>query len=179
VLIHSLIERIASGATPTLCCEQRKRIRLLILHISTHYRVGKLEGKVNKLWSLPSRKCAKKNVTDTGSNGKYANENSNNKQQQEIHGREDNRPKHEGSLPPEIIRLINWQASVVFADGKVHSLPVGPAYLNLQDREGPCVVMFSSPGVFIIGATALENLGFAVDPVNQCLIPNVIQGRPF
>ena len=77
------------------------------------------------------------------------------------------------------VEPFNWQASVVFADGTVHSMPVGPAYLNLQDREGPCVVMFSSPGVFIIGATALENLGFAVDPVNQCLIPNVIQGRPF
>ena len=35
------------------------------------------------------------------------------------------------------VEPFNWQASVVFADGTVHSLPVGPAYLNLQDREGP------------------------------------------
>ena len=77
------------------------------------------------------------------------------------------------------VQPFNWEAPVAFADGTIQSQQVGPAYLHLQGREGPCVVMFGRSDVFLIAATALENLGFAVDPINQCLIPNVIQGRPF
>ena len=72
-----------------------------------------------------------------------------------------------------------WEIGVRLADGTESRRQIGPAYLKVLDREAPCIVMFGNPGVFLIGATALENLGLAVDPVNQRLMPAIVEGRPF
>jgi predicted aspartyl protease len=77
------------------------------------------------------------------------------------------------------IEPFDWTVDVILADGSQMTLQIGPAYLQVLDREAPCVVVFGNPGVFLIGATALENLGLAADPVNKCLIPAVVNGRPF
>lgn len=87
-------------------------------------------------------------------------------------------------FPEDFLRDIQvipagWEIGVRFADGRESSQQIGPAYLKVLEREAPCLVMFGNPGVFLIGATALENLGLAVDPVNQRLMPAVVDGRPF
>lgn len=87
-------------------------------------------------------------------------------------------------FPEEFLRDIqiepfDWMLNVRLADGSQITQRIGPAYLQLLDREAPCTVAFGSPGIFLIGATALETLGFAADPVNKTLIPAVVQGRPY
>ena len=87
-------------------------------------------------------------------------------------------------FPEDFLRNIqiepfNWTVDVVLADGSQITQRIGPAYLQVMDREAPCVVVFGNPEVFLLGATALENLGLAVDPVNKSLIPAVVNGRPF
>ena len=77
------------------------------------------------------------------------------------------------------IEPFDWTVDVVLADGSQITQRIGPAYLQVMDREAPCVVVFGSPGVLLLGATALENLGLAADPVNKSLIPAVVNGRPF
>ena len=69
--------------------------------------------------------------------------------------------------------------AIMLADGTITTTPIGQALIQLHGREGICPVLFGSPGVFLIGATTLEFLGLAADPVNKQLIPAVIQGRPF
>lgn len=73
----------------------------------------------------------------------------------------------------------SWNVDFKLADGSQIAWPVGPAYLQLLDREMPCAVVVGDPGVFLIGATALEVFGLAADPVNKCLVPIVVNGRPF
>ena len=73
----------------------------------------------------------------------------------------------------------SWRVDFKLADGSQIARHVGPAYLQLLDREMPCAVVFGDPGVFLIGATALEIFGFAADPVNKRLAPIVVNGRPF
>ena len=73
----------------------------------------------------------------------------------------------------------SWNVDFKLADGSQIARPVGPAYLRLLDSEMPCAVVFGDPGVFLIGATALEVFGLAADPVNKCLTPIVVNGRPF
>ena len=68
---------------------------------------------------------------------------------------------------------------VILADGTRSAKSIGPAYLQLIDRECPCVVMVGNPGVFSMGAATLEPLGLALDPVNQRLMPTVVKGRLF
>ncbi len=73
----------------------------------------------------------------------------------------------------------SWMVDFKLADGSQIARWVGPAYLQLLDREMPCAMVFGDPGVFLIGATALEIFGLAADPVNKCLVPIVVNGRPF
>ncbi len=68
---------------------------------------------------------------------------------------------------------------VILADGTGSAKSIGPAYSQLIDRECPCVVMVGNPDVFSMGAATLESLGLALDPVNQRLIPTVVNVRPF
>ena len=68
---------------------------------------------------------------------------------------------------------------VILADGTRSAKSIGPAYSQLIDRECPCVVMVGNPDVFLIGASTLELLGLAVDPVNERLMPTIVKGRSF
>ena len=77
------------------------------------------------------------------------------------------------------IEPFDWTVDVILADGSQIVRRIGPAYLQVMNREAPCVVVFGGPGVFLLGAVALENLGLAADPVNKRLIPAVVNGRPF
>lgn len=77
------------------------------------------------------------------------------------------------------IEPFNWTVDVVLADGSQITRRIGPACLQVIDRKASCVVVFGNPGVFLLSAADLENLGLAADPVNKSLIPAVVNGRPF
>ena len=49
---------------------------------------------------------------------------------------------------------------------------VGAVNVRLARREVPMLVVFDPTATrYLLGATALENLSFSVDPVNQRLVP--------
>jgi predicted aspartyl protease len=77
------------------------------------------------------------------------------------------------------VEPFDWGWPARIADGSTVELSIGAASLHLMDRESPCNVLFGSPGIFLIGATTLENFGLAVDPVNERLIPLVENGLHF
>jgi len=58
------------------------------------------------------------------------------------------------------------------ADNRVVEYPIGYARLRLNGNETIALVVFAPEDTSpLIGATTLENLGLAVDPVHQQLIP--------
>jgi len=60
----------------------------------------------------------------------------------------------------------------VLADGRRLEREVGGVLLTLDKRTLPIPVAFAEPGEeAVLGATALEALGFAVDPVEKKLVP--------
>ena len=64
------------------------------------------------------------------------------------------------------------------ADGNLVNYPVGAARIRVMGRVRVCPVIFGSDGEYILGATSLETLGFAVDPIAQELIPVTRRARP-
>ncbi|MCS7206794.1 MAG: hypothetical protein NZ951_02530 [Dehalococcoidia bacterium] len=64
---------------------------------------------------------------------------------------------------------------VVLADRRTVSIPLDMAYLRLQEREAAIPVGVSEVPMPLLGVTALEALGLAVDPVSGRLEPT----RPF
>jgi clan AA aspartic protease len=62
--------------------------------------------------------------------------------------------------------------SFLLADGRTFDRDVGGALFTVDGRTLPIPVAFGEPGEeSVLGATALEALGFAVDPVEKKLIP--------
>ena len=60
----------------------------------------------------------------------------------------------------------------VLADGSRTSLPVGYARVRVEGREEMTQVVFVDPGrPILLGATTLQQLGLAVDSVNERLVP--------
>ena len=58
------------------------------------------------------------------------------------------------------------------ASGAVIRRPVGAASLTIDGRETITPVAFAEPGdARVLGAVALESLGFLVDPIARRLIP--------
>ena len=67
-----------------------------------------------------------------------------------------------------------FSTKVQLGDGSVVSREVGYVTLKLNGRAAPVPVMFGNKGkVPLIGATTLEILGLAVDPVRKALIESV------
>ena len=57
-------------------------------------------------------------------------------------------------------------------DHRVVAYPIGYARLRLEDDQAIVLVVFGPEGIDpLLGATALEHLSLAVDPVHQRLIP--------
>ena len=64
----------------------------------------------------------------------------------------------------------------ILADGRQMTQPVGEVVLKAEgiEREMTCPAVFAPKGsLFLLGATALENFGVDVDPVNRRLKPIV------
>ncbi len=58
------------------------------------------------------------------------------------------------------------------ADGRRLERDVGGVLFTINDRTLPIPVAFAEPGEeAVLGATALEALGFGVDPVEKKLVP--------
>jgi predicted aspartyl protease len=64
--------------------------------------------------------------------------------------------------------------TALLADGRQQKRLLGFCDLQIEGREGPIPppVIFAPEGsLFLLGATALENFGLEVDPVNKRLKP--------
>ena len=64
--------------------------------------------------------------------------------------------------------------SLIRADGRVDTRLFGFCDFHIEGLEGniPCPVIFApKSSLFLLGATALENFGVEVDPIQKKLIP--------
>jgi predicted aspartyl protease len=64
--------------------------------------------------------------------------------------------------------------NLVLADGRQQAMLLGFCDFQIEGLEGniPCPVIFAPQGsLFLLGATALENFGVEVDPINKRLKP--------
>ena len=63
------------------------------------------------------------------------------------------------------------QAEFTFGDGRKMLMPVGEARHHVEDREATSRVVFGNEGQYLLGATALQELGLIPDTANHRLIP--------
>lgn len=81
-------------------------------------------------------------------------------------------------VPEDYLERIGVEPSatrrLVLADGRQETRLLGFCDLQVEDLEGsiPCPVVFAPEGsLFLLGATALENFGVEVDPIQKRLKP--------
>lgn len=81
-------------------------------------------------------------------------------------------------VPEDYLEKIEIEPSakrnLVLADGRQDTRLLGFCDFHIEDiEEGiPCPVIFGPKGsLFLLGATALENFGIAVDPIQKKLKP--------
>lgn len=82
-------------------------------------------------------------------------------------------------LPPRLCDELQIEMRlterVVTADNRTLSIPVGMAHVKIDGREGATLVGRMNVPIPLLGAMALESLGFKVNPVDGTLEPT----RPF
>ena len=81
-------------------------------------------------------------------------------------------------VPEDYLERIGAEPSVkrnlILADGREDTRLLGFCNFEIEGLEGiiPCPVIFAPKGsLFLIGATALENFGVEVDPIQKKLRP--------
>jgi predicted aspartyl protease len=81
-------------------------------------------------------------------------------------------------VPEDYLETIDFEVienrSIVFADGRIGRYPFGIVNFKIEGFENKiaCPVVAGTKGSkFLLGATALENFGVEVDPVNKKLNP--------
>ncbi|OQX90676.1 MAG: hypothetical protein B6D58_09725 [candidate division Zixibacteria bacterium 4484_95] len=81
-------------------------------------------------------------------------------------------------VPEDYLERIGAEPSVkrnlILADGREDTRLLGFCNFQIEGLEGsiPCPVIFARKGsLFLIGATALENFGVEVDPIQKKLKP--------
>ena len=79
-------------------------------------------------------------------------------------------------LPKELLEQLGinqeGQRSFELGDDRLVEYPIGYARLRLGEDQTIVLVVFGPEGVSpLLGATALEHLSLAVDPIHQKLIP--------
>ena len=67
------------------------------------------------------------------------------------------------------IDFNGFTTKVVMADSTEMEVPVGLAYLRLQDREGGIIVGVMEVPMPLLGATSLQILGLKVNPVEETI----------
>ena len=86
---------------------------------------------------------------------------------------------HTGSLntilPPQIFDDLGIEprhrVRVVTADNRTRVIELGSAEIEIQDRTAPILVGRMPVPAPLLGAEALEDLGFKVNPVDKTLEP--------
>jgi clan AA aspartic protease len=79
-------------------------------------------------------------------------------------------------VPREVLNQLGVprlpRRSFLVADGRTIERDTAGAVVRLNGREANVTVVVAEPGDgHLLGATALESLGFSVDPIGQRLIP--------
>lgn len=81
-------------------------------------------------------------------------------------------------VPEDYLARIAVEATarrnLILADGRQDARLLGFCALEIHGQEGriPCPVIFAPKGsLFLLGATALENFGLGVDPIEKRLRP--------
>jgi len=81
-------------------------------------------------------------------------------------------------VPEDYLERIGVEPSVkrnlILADGRMNMRLLGFCDFQIEGLEGtiPCPVIFAPKGsLFLLGATALENFGVEVDPIQKKLKP--------
>lgn len=59
----------------------------------------------------------------------------------------------------------------LLANGEVLETPVGNALFEYMGKRRAAPVVFGDPGIYLLGATALEALGMILDPIHRELKP--------
>ena len=81
------------------------------------------------------------------------------------------------ALPASLLRRLGIAPTLTRrlrrANGQVEEYQAGTAFFTVNGRDGVAMVVFGPEDVYLLGATTLESLLFAVDPVNKRLIPEV------
>ena len=67
----------------------------------------------------------------------------------------------------------------VMADGRTMERETAGAIVQLNGKEANVTLVMAEPGdACLLGATSLESLGFAVDPVRRQLLPQELLAMP-
>lgn len=79
-------------------------------------------------------------------------------------------------IPREILEKLGVgpvsRLPFTLADGRLLEREITAVLLTVDGRKAPVEVAFGEPGEeAVLGATALEGLGFMVDPVGRKLVP--------
>jgi len=79
-------------------------------------------------------------------------------------------------VPREIVERLNVprlrRRTFLVADGRAVERETAAAIVQLNGSEANVTVVVAEAGDgLLLGATALESLGFGVDPIRRCLIP--------
>ena len=79
-------------------------------------------------------------------------------------------------LPREVLDQLGIEPEgrrrFELADDRLVEYPIGYARMRLGDDQTIILVVFGPEGISpLLGATGLEHLSLAVDPVNQKLVP--------
>ena len=63
------------------------------------------------------------------------------------------------------------EEEILDAFNQVHKMPVGVVRIAHGDKVRPCLVLFGPEDQYLLGAIALESLGYMGDPIAGELIP--------
>ena len=75
-------------------------------------------------------------------------------------------------LAADLGLVMPASTTVVTANGQREEAPVGFGFLRLDGREGGILVASMNVPVPLLGSTALQVLGFKVNPVDEILEPH-------
>lgn len=77
-------------------------------------------------------------------------------------------------MPASLLRRLGIEATrtrrLRLANGEVEERQTGIAFFEVDSMDGEARVVFGPEGLYLLGATTLEDLSFIVDPINKRLI---------
>lgn len=78
-------------------------------------------------------------------------------------------------VPEDVLESLGVKAIdkqlFILANGEEVEKEIGELRFSFMGKERTAPVVFGDPGVFLVGATTLESLGFVLDPLRRELKP--------